>query len=90
MTEVLPPDPETLIFMELEALLESEPEALLKPGEVALLFRVSPKTVSRWSEEGRIASVRTLGGHRRFSSKEVSRVRASILPIRGPEASLRP
>ena len=85
MTEVLPPDPETLICLELEALLDSEPDALLKPGEVARLFRVTPKTVSRWSEEGRIVAVRTLGGHRRFTSKEVSRVRSLIGRIRGPE-----
>ena len=84
-TEVFPPDPETLACLELEALLDSEPEALLKPGEVALLFRVTPKTVSRWSEEGRIVAVRTLGGHRRFTSKEVSRVRSLIGPVTGPE-----
>ena len=85
MTEVLPPDPEMLVCLELEAQLETQPDALLKPGEVARLFRVTPKTVSRWSEEGRIVAVRTLGGHRRFTSKEVSRVRGLIGRIRGPE-----
>jgi excisionase family DNA binding protein len=41
-------------------------ERLLTPGEVAALFRVDPKTVTRWAAAGRIASLRTPGGHRRF------------------------
>lgn len=46
-------------------------EALLTPGEVAALFRVDPKTVTRWAQDGRLSSVRTLGGHRRFRADEV-------------------
>lgn len=46
-------------------------EALLTPGEVAALFRVDPKTVTRWAQDGRLSSVRTLGGHRRFRAAEV-------------------
>lgn len=45
--------------------------SLLTPGEVATLFRVDPKTVTRWANAGRITSVRTLGGHRRFVEAEV-------------------
>ena len=41
-------------------------ERLLTPGEVASLFRVDPKTVTRWATAGRIGSIRTPGGHRRF------------------------
>ncbi|MBM3686095.1 MAG: BldC family transcriptional regulator [Actinobacteria bacterium] len=48
-----------------------ESEALLTPGEVAALFRVDPKTVTRWAQDGRLSSVRTLGGHRRFRAAEV-------------------
>lgn len=50
---------------------------LLTPGEVAAIFRVDPKTVTRWAagEGPRIASKRTLGGHRRF---KVSEVRAAL------------
>ncbi|HEX8866244.1 MAG TPA: BldC family transcriptional regulator, partial [Lentzea sp.] len=40
-------------------------ERLLTPGEVANLFRVDPKTVTRWATAGRIGSIRTPGGHRR-------------------------
>ena len=46
-------------------------EALLTPREVAALFRVDPKTVSRWAEAGKLSAVRTLGGHRRFREAEV-------------------
>jgi excisionase family DNA binding protein len=44
---------------------------LMTPGEVASLFRVDPKTVSRWAISGRIPSVRTPGGHRRFRETDV-------------------
>lgn len=46
-------------------------ERLLTPGEVALMFRVDPKTVTRWASAGRIGSIRTPGGHRRFRESEV-------------------
>lgn len=46
-------------------------ERLLTPGEVAALFRVDPKTVTRWAASGRISSIRTPGGHRRFRESEV-------------------
>ncbi len=44
---------------------------MLTPGEVASLFRVDPKTVTRWAASGRISSIRTPGGHRRFRESEV-------------------
>jgi excisionase family DNA binding protein len=46
-------------------------EALLTPAEVAALFRVDPKTVTRWAKAGKLTSVRTLGGHRRYRESEV-------------------
>jgi excisionase family DNA binding protein len=46
-------------------------DRLLTPGEVASLFRVDPKTVTRWASAGRIGSIRTPGGHRRFRESEV-------------------
>ncbi len=48
-----------------------EIEALLTPAEVARLFRVDPKTVTRWAKAGRITSIRTPGGHRRYREAEV-------------------
>lgn len=46
-------------------------DRLLTPGEVATLFRVDPKTVTRWAAAGRIGGIRTPGGHRRFRESEV-------------------
>lgn len=51
--------------------MNSDGERLLTPGEVAALFRVDPKTVTRWAAAGRISSIRTPGGHRRFRESEV-------------------
>ena len=49
-------------------------EQLLTPGEVAKAFRVDPKTVTRWAASGRIPSVLTPGGHRRFYASDVRRL----------------
>jgi excisionase family DNA binding protein len=46
-------------------------DALLTPAEVAALFRVDPKTVTRWAKAGKLTSIRTLGGHRRYRAEEV-------------------
>ena len=46
-------------------------DKLLTPGQVAEMFRVHPKTVTRWAAAGLIDSIRTPGGHRRFRASEV-------------------
>jgi excisionase family DNA binding protein len=51
--------------------VSSDQEVLLTPSEVASLFRVDPKTVTRWAKSGKLTSIRTLGGHRRFKESEV-------------------
>lgn len=53
------------------AVNRGEPEVLLTPAEVASLFRVDPKTVTRWAKAGKLSSIRTLGGHRRYREAEV-------------------
>jgi excisionase family DNA binding protein len=50
------------------------PDKLLTPAEVAELFRVDAKTVTRWAQAGRISCVKTLGGHRRYREEEVHRL----------------
>ena len=50
---------------------QSSSETLLTPAEVAALFRVDPKTVTRWAKAGKLSSIRTLGGHRRYRESEV-------------------
>ncbi len=44
---------------------------LLTPAEVAAVFRVDPKTVTRWAKAGKLNSIRTLGGHRRYLASEI-------------------
>ena len=44
---------------------------LLRTREVALLFQVSERAVTDWARKGRIPSVRTPGGHRRYPAEEV-------------------
>jgi excisionase family DNA binding protein len=48
-------------------------DALLTPSEVAAMFRVNPKTVTRWARAGKISAIRTLGGHRRFRAAEIKK-----------------
>ena len=49
----------------------NDPEVLLTPSEVAMMFRVDPKTVTRWAKSGKLTAIRTLGGHRRYRQSEV-------------------
>lgn len=49
----------------------SDNEPLLTPAEVGKLFRVDPKTVTRWAQAGKLSAIRTLGGHRRYRESEV-------------------
>jgi len=51
--------------------LRNQQEVLLTPAEVAALFRVDPKTVTRWAKTGKLTAIRTLGGHRRYRQSEV-------------------
>ena len=47
---------------------------LLTPREVAALFHVHPKTVTRWAKAGKIGFVTTVGGHRRYHCTEIHAV----------------
>jgi excisionase family DNA binding protein len=44
---------------------------LLRTREVAILFQVSERAVTDWARKGRIPSVRTPGGHRRYPAEQV-------------------
>jgi excisionase family DNA binding protein len=57
-------------------------EVLLTPAEVASLFRVDPKTVTRWAKAGKLTAIRTLGGHRRYRQSEVQTLLKSNLDKR--------
>ena len=58
----------------------SNQENLLTPAEVATLFRVDPKTVTRWAKAGKLTSIRTLGGHRRYKESEVKELLKATTP----------
>jgi len=62
----------------------TDAEALLTPAEVASMFRVDPKTVTRWAKSGKLTSIRTLGGHRRYREAEVKALLAGIPSQRQP------
>ena len=64
----------------------SDGDALLTPSEVAALFRVDPKTVTRWAKAGKLTSIRTLGGHRRYRSTEVYSLLDRVSPNAAPQA----
>jgi excisionase family DNA binding protein len=69
----------------------SDSQVLMTPAEVAALFRVDPKTVTRWADAGKLTAVRTLGGHRRYRQDEVQNllVASSIsLPAASEGASV--
>ena len=50
-------------------------DPLLRPGDVATLFHVDPRTVIRWARSGKLTTIRTVGGHRRFLLSEVMALR---------------
>lgn len=50
---------------------KTEAPILMTPGEVAKIFRVDPKTVTRWANAGKLRSTRTPGGHVRFYRAEI-------------------
>ena len=55
-------------------------DALLTPSEVAAMFRVNPKTVTRWAKAGKLSAIRTLGGHRRYRESEVRALLQGQIP----------
>ncbi|HEX9775814.1 MAG TPA: helix-turn-helix domain-containing protein [Actinomycetota bacterium] len=46
-------------------------ETLLRTGQVAALFQVSRRTVSEWARAGKLESIVTPGGHRRYPASHV-------------------
>lgn len=50
---------------------------LLTPGEVAGMFKVDPKTIVRWTDAGKLDSIKTPGGHRRYFADQVKELAAA-------------
>ena len=53
----------------------------MTPAEVAAIFRVDPKTVTRWAKAGKLTSIRTLGGHRRYKDSEVKALLNTVIGV---------
>ena len=62
-------------------------ERLLTPHQVAVMFRVDPKTVTRWASSGRIGSIRTPGGHRRYRETEIRALLAEFTVPAAPSTA---
>ena len=67
-----------------------EREPTMSVGEAAAALELSPSTLRRWAESGRIAMLRTRGGHRRFAVREVQRLSAAKAPLRKPTVRVFP
>ncbi len=61
--------------------------AYLTPGQAARILGVSPKTINRWANDGRIPCSVTLGGHRRFRSDVIAAMGSSMGLQNGEESS---
>jgi excisionase family DNA binding protein len=46
----------------------------LLASEAAAKLKVSPKTVTRWANEGKLPYITTLGGHRRYDPGEIDAI----------------
>jgi excisionase family DNA binding protein len=57
---------------------QADGDQLLTPAEVAAMFRVNAKTVTRWARAGRLSAIKTMGGHRRYRLSEVRRAVEAI------------
>jgi excisionase family DNA binding protein len=53
-------------------------DELLTRAQVAALLSVSPSTVTRWADEGRLTCVRTLGGHRRYQKRDIIQIMSEV------------
>lgn len=54
----------------------TEEPVLRKATDVAALFRVTPKTVNRWVQSGRLKAIHTPGGHQRFRQEDIDQLLA--------------
>ena len=74
----------------------TQADPLMTPKEVGALFRCDPKTVTRWAKSGKLTSIRTPGGHRRYREEEVRALLETAArepepdPLRAPARTLWP
>jgi diguanylate cyclase (GGDEF)-like protein/PAS domain S-box-containing protein/excisionase family DNA binding protein len=63
---------------------ERAPGGLVGLAEAAAALDISTSTVRRWADAGRITSIRTAGGHRRFPLEEIRQLSAMTAGRRQP------
>jgi excisionase family DNA binding protein len=66
----------------------SSDRAYLTPAQAARVLRVSPKTINRWANDGRIPCSGTFDGQRRFRSDVIAAV-GSFMGLQGGNGSNR-
>jgi putative two-component system response regulator len=72
----------------------AEPDAVMTLQEAAATLGVTTSRLRRWSDEGRLPSLRTAGGHRRFPVEGVRKLAAErgarpvVRPLEPPSGSL--
>ena len=65
--------------------LTPESTTYLSRADVAHMFNVSPSTVTRWADEGKLVCIKTLGGHRRYQKESIVRL---VQHLQQEEASM--
>jgi excisionase family DNA binding protein len=72
-----------------QAFIDRQPR-YLRTAEVAEILQVAPKTVHRWAKEGKLnATLRTLGGHRRYDEAEVRALLETLIYVPTREEATR-
>lgn len=64
-----------------------EHENLMTTQEVAKLLGVGPSSVKRWADDGRLPTIKTPGGHRRFRKNDVLSLRDDLSPELEPRSN---
>lgn len=59
---------------------DSEPDRLITTQEAARLLSVGPSSIKRWADDGRLPTIKTPGGHRRFRASDVESLRRDLSP----------
>lgn len=54
---------------------------LFTAAQVADLYGVDPKTVTRWAKQGKLQCIRTPGGHRRYPAAQFAGVLAVLRAV---------
>ena len=59
---------------------DARADELMRPGDVAAMFKVTPRVVIYWADSGKLHAIRTAGGHRRYRESEVRALFARLNP----------